>query len=125
MGEAADIGGGDDRRRSRFQRLHLVREKALRKVLLQKRVGSRRAAAQVRIGNRRQVVTQVAQDRLDEPGDLEAVLEGAGGVERGAGWRVEGRRWKELCQVCTFRGNDLRDVLCKRGYARVLRIASA
>ena len=52
MREAADVGGRDDVRPVRFERLQLCGLELARELRLQQRIGAGRAAAQMRIGDR-------------------------------------------------------------------------
>ena len=78
MGEAANVGGRDDRGCAGLEGSHLVAQQLLRQLGLQDGVGPGGATAEVGIVHVRERVTRVGEDRLHDAADLEAVLQAAG-----------------------------------------------
>ena len=81
MRHATDIGGGDNVRASRFQRLDLVGQQLCRQVRLQQRIGAGRSAAQMPVWHHRQLKPGVTQQAFDHTANLQTMLQTAGRVE--------------------------------------------
>src|SRR4051812_14457762 len=81
MAQAADVGGGDDLRRTGVERRELAAAQLAGDLGVQERVRAGGAAAKVRVVYRRELIAGGPQQRLDLAADLLAVLQRAGRLE--------------------------------------------
>src|SRR5579863_8943279 len=82
MGEAADVGGGDDLGSAGLERRDLLPQQPRSKLRLQDGISSSRAATALAVADRGECEASSSEQRLDHAAHLERVLQRTGCVKR-------------------------------------------